>query len=62
MCNISNGYELRPGSNEDIMEMVRARAQWRKERAEMHSLWCTALYRLSIANHVRSPAAENFPK
>ena len=29
------------------------RAKYSKLKKEMHSLWCTELYRLSIANKVR---------
>lgn len=33
-------------------QIFRQKMQVRRRRAEMYSLWCDALYRLSLANHV----------
>lgn len=37
---------------EDRMKILRENKQIMKERREEYSLWCTELYRLSIANKV----------
>lgn len=34
-------------------ELFRQKMQHRRKQAEMYSLWCDALYRLSLANHYR---------
>nr|CAI5830935.1 unnamed protein product [Callosobruchus analis] len=34
-------------------QLVRQRMQFRRKKAEMYSLWCDCLYRLSLANHFR---------
>lgn len=33
--------------------LFRQRLQYRRKKAEMYSLWCDCLYRLSLASHVR---------
>lgn len=33
-------------------QAFRQRMHVRRRKAEMYSLWCDALYRLSLANHV----------
>lgn len=35
-------------------ELLRQRMQHRRRQGEMYSLWCDALYRLSLANHFRN--------
>lgn len=37
---------------EERVESYAGRKLSRQKRADMYGLWCTALYRLSIANHV----------
>lgn len=39
-------------SKEEFRTYLREKTKAEKVRAEMHSLWCTELYRLSIANMV----------
>ncbi|XP_056629610.1 DNA-directed RNA polymerase, mitochondrial [Diorhabda sublineata] len=34
-------------------QLFRQRMQYRRKKAEMYSLWCDCLYRLSLANHFR---------
>lgn len=31
---------------------IRQKLQYKRKKAEMYSLWCDCLYRLSLANHV----------
>lgn len=33
-------------------KLFREKLQYRRKKAEMYSLWCDCLYRLSLANHV----------
>lgn len=33
-------------------QLFRQKMQYRRKKAEMYSLWCDCLYRLSLANHV----------
>ncbi|CAF0962023.1 unnamed protein product [Brachionus calyciflorus] len=40
-------------SKEEYKELYQSIEKAKKKRAEMHSLWCTELYRLSIANMYR---------
>ncbi|KAG5895035.1 hypothetical protein JTB14_014773 [Gonioctena quinquepunctata] len=35
-------------------QLFRQRMQYRRKKAEMYSLWCDCLYRLSLANHFRN--------
>ncbi|EFA08534.1 DNA-directed RNA polymerase, mitochondrial [Tribolium castaneum] len=35
-------------------KLFRQKLQYRRKKAEMYSLWCDCLYRLSLANHFRS--------
>lgn len=39
-------------SKQDKFKLFRQRLYHRRRQAEMYSLWCDALYRLSLANHV----------
>lgn len=39
-------------SKEERSKLYKERAMLKREKAEMFSLWCDALYRLSLANHV----------
>ncbi len=39
-------------SKMDRMKTYREREIQKREQAEMYSLWCDCLYKLSIANHV----------
>lgn len=39
-------------SKEEYKAFAREKSKVEKIRSEMHSLWCTELYRLSIANMV----------
>ena len=39
-------------SKSDKMKAYRQRNEQKREMAEMYSLWCDSLYKLSIANHV----------
>lgn len=39
-------------SKEERSKLYKERAILKREKAEMYSLWCDALYRLSLANHV----------
>lgn len=39
-------------SKEERSKLFKERALLKREKAEMFSLWCDALYRLSLANHV----------
>lgn len=42
-----------PGmTKEQRYEAYRHRLILRRQKAEMYSLWCDALYKLSLANHV----------
>lgn len=42
-----------PGmTKEQRYEAYRQRILLRRRKAEMYSLWCDALYKLSLANHV----------
>jgi DNA-directed RNA polymerase len=41
-------------SAEEKVEVLVERAKFTKHKKEMHSLWCTELYRLSIANKFRN--------
>nr|CAH7742484.1 unnamed protein product [Callosobruchus chinensis] len=34
-------------------QLIRQKMQYRRKKAEMYSLWCDCLYRLSLANHFR---------
>ena len=37
---------------EEKRKIDRARMELKRKKNEMYSLWCDALYRLSLANHV----------
>lgn len=39
-------------SKDERSKLYKERAVLKREKAEMFSLWCDALYRLSLANHV----------
>lgn len=39
-------------SKEERSKLFKERVILKREKAEMFSLWCDALYRLSLANHV----------
>lgn len=39
-------------SKEERSKLFKERLILKREKAEMFSLWCDALYRLSLANHV----------
>ena len=39
-------------TKEEKYEALMARLLAKRKRSEMYSLWCDALYRLSLANHV----------
>lgn len=39
-------------SKDERSKLYKERAMLKREKAEMFSLWCDALYRLSLANHV----------
>ncbi|KAL1483340.1 hypothetical protein MTO96_012747 [Rhipicephalus appendiculatus] len=46
--------KFEPGmSKADKVKITRERLLNKRRRAEMYSLWCDALYKLSIANHFR---------
>lgn len=40
-------------SKQERFQIFRLKLQLRRKRCEMYSLWCDALYRLSLANHFR---------
>jgi DNA-directed RNA polymerase len=40
-------------TNKEKFKFFRQKLEHRKKQAEMYSLWCDALYRLSLANHYR---------
>lgn len=40
-------------TNAEIHQIRRQRMDYYKKKSEMHSLWCDALYKLSLANHFR---------
>ncbi|XP_050301469.1 DNA-directed RNA polymerase, mitochondrial isoform X2 [Anthonomus grandis grandis] len=37
----------------DKYQILKQKLQYRRKKAEMHSLWCDCLYRLSLANHYK---------
>lgn len=39
-------------SSQEKYKVHKERAALKRKRSEMYSLWCDALYRLSLANHV----------
>lgn len=39
-------------SKDERVRLYKERTVLKREKAEMYSLWCDALYRLSLANHV----------
>lgn len=39
-------------SNEDRAKLFKDKMAYRRKQAEMYSLWCDTLYRLSLADHV----------
>lgn len=39
-------------STEERSKLYKERVMLKRQKAEMFSLWCDALYRLSLANHV----------
>jgi len=39
-------------SKDERCKLYKERAILKRQKAEMFSLWCDALYRLSLANHV----------
>lgn len=39
-------------SKDERSKLYKERALLKRQKAEMFSLWCDALYRLSLANHV----------
>lgn len=41
-------------TKEERIEIYKQRLAVRRQKAEMYSLWCDTLYRLSLANHVSS--------
>ncbi|XP_055593098.1 DNA-directed RNA polymerase, mitochondrial isoform X2 [Uranotaenia lowii] len=48
--------ELKPRnemSNYDKFDMLRKKISHKRKQGDMYSLWCDALYRLSLANHFR---------
>lgn len=40
-------------SKTDKFQLFRQKLMHRRKQGEMYSMWCDALYRLSLANHVR---------
>lgn len=40
-------------------QLFKQRLQYRRKKAEMYSLWCDCLYRLSLANHVSCSCGSN---
>ncbi|CAL4068042.1 unnamed protein product, partial [Meganyctiphanes norvegica] len=40
-------------TSKEVHEIRRARMEYYKTKSEMHSLWCDALYKISLANHFR---------
>ncbi|XP_076057665.1 mitochondrial RNA polymerase [Oratosquilla oratoria] len=45
---------IKPGmSQAEIRACKKERMEFHKKKSEMHSLWCDALYKLSLANHFR---------
>lgn len=40
-------------TKQERFQAYRQRMLLRRQKAEMYSLWCDALYKLSLANHVR---------
>ena len=51
---ISNGVQLDIEEKRLFREHHKSRSLCLKERSEMHSLWCTELYRLSLASHFQA--------
>ncbi|XP_042225272.1 DNA-directed RNA polymerase, mitochondrial-like [Homarus americanus] len=46
--------KVHPGmSKSEIYKIRRQRLEYEQKKNEMHSLWCDALYKLSLANHFR---------
>jgi len=43
---------LQSMSKDERSRLYKERAILKRQKAEMFSLWCDALYRLSLANHV----------
>lgn len=44
---------LKPDSTqEEKAEISKQRLSLKRQKSEMYSLWCDALYKLSLANHV----------
>lgn len=41
-------------TNKEKFDRFRQKLNHRRKQGEMYSLWCDALYRLSLANHVKS--------
>lgn len=39
-------------NNDERSKLYKERVMLKRQKAEMYSLWCDALYRLSLANHV----------
>lgn len=39
-------------TKEERIDIYKQRLAVRRQKAEMYSLWCDTLYRLSLANHV----------
>ncbi|XP_014294604.1 DNA-directed RNA polymerase, mitochondrial [Halyomorpha halys] len=50
---LTQSVAARATTKEEKYEAFRARMLAKRRRAEMYSLWCDALYRLSLANHFR---------
>ena len=51
---IRNGVQLDIEEKRLFREHHKSRSLCLKERSEMHSLWCTELYRLSLASHFQA--------
>jgi len=45
---------LQSMSKDERSRLYKERAILKRQKAEMFSLWCDALYRLSLANHVNN--------
>lgn len=44
---------------QEKFQIHKQRLALKRKKAEMYSLWCDALYRLSLANHVSQPELES---
>lgn len=49
---VPNKVELDKLTKQEKFEILKEKINHKRQQAEMYSLWCDALYRLSLANHV----------